>query len=306
MGSLAFFQGSARSSRHLWVIGLHETACTGILLSPDPKQAPILRRSSDVDNPGDLASALAGFLSCGARDLAETSREEGRKSDRKMGTAPRSPVDVGIILSSRLCRYLAVPWSDAFLQKDEAAAYLRTEFLGVYGDPANDWEIIAQDADYDRPRAACAVEASLLRNLRESYAAMAVKPVFCRPSLSVAFDHFSPRMNAEKGIFALVEKDALSFMAWAGDDILDIDIERCAEKDRGNALTGWYERHRLTEGDGFRMFVLCPPDFAHREIADDEKCEWVFLGESEDGRGDRILLPDSHGHYRMPTDALWD
>lgn len=252
--------------------------------------------SYDLADSGDFVAALTAFLS-------EWMEKNPEKRDE--ASAWRGAVDVGIVLSSALCRYLVVPWSDAFLKKETRAAYLRAEFTTAYGDSARDWEFVSQDADYDRPTAACAIDASLLRTLREACARMDLKLIFCRPLLSVIFDSFVPSLNEKDGIFALVEKDVIALMAWANDEILDIDVEVFEEGNWTTALDGWAERMRLTEGgdlDAFKVFILCPSWARRKEIPGAERPEWIFLDESGEDR--MAFLPERKAS--VPVDTLWE
>ncbi|MDR2506501.1 MAG: hypothetical protein LBD67_00660 [Candidatus Accumulibacter sp.] len=256
----------------------------GLLLRSGAKQGPVSRYFAGTDS---FETALSGFIA----------RKTARGVKKK-----HLPNSVGVVVSNNFCRYLVVPWSDAFLQKEESVAYLRTEFGNVYGNSVEDWEIISQNAGYDRPRVACAMDASLLRSLREGCEQMGLKLAFCRPYLSMAFDHFLRYMDGVNGIFALVEKNVLTFTAWSDNDIMDVDVEHCEEKNWTNVLTGWCERNRLMEGGAFKIFVVCPSGLRCRDIPSAGETGWNFLGWSDDAQ---ILVSVPPEYYFMPACAIW-
>jgi hypothetical protein len=88
-----------------------------------------------------------------------------READRASAGLP-----LRFTLSSRWCRMMSVPWSDALLSAPSAQRFLQTQFMSLYGDVARDWVVTCDDAPYGEPRMACAIERDLLEALQQAAA----------------------------------------------------------------------------------------------------------------------------------------
>ncbi len=183
----------------------------------------------------------------------------------KLEEKPESASRSGAVLSNQACRFLALPWSDALLDRAEATEYSARAFRNAYGERAGEWTIAVQDEGYGRPRLACAVERRAMTELEQTCAARGSRLVFVRPYFSVAFDRFRDRCAADEGVMAVVEPGVLAIGRWQGGAIVDVDVEPCGPNWPA-ALSAWLVRHALMEECPGEVMVLCPPGLANDGI----------------------------------------
>lgn len=119
------------------------------------------------------------------------------------------PARVRVILSSRLVRYVRVPWSDALGDAEEEAAFARHCFERVYGDAVAQWDLRVSDARDGVPRLASAVDAALPVALREVFAAAGVRLDSIQPSLMAVYNDYRRRLLGRHAWLALLEPGCL-------------------------------------------------------------------------------------------------
>lgn len=246
-----------RVDKERWAIGLHAASQASILRLPG-RNAGLVKRC--VSGQGESASELADFLI--PTDDA--------------GTNKKPPDRVGVVISNGFCRYLSIPWSDVLVESDGGIAYLQRAFAENYGEVARTWEIVCQDAGYGRPRVACAIEKSLLQDIRSACVQKRLNLAFCKPYFDVALSCFRSQITAERGAFAVVEEDVLTIGSWAAGAIVEVDVEPC-ESDWPDVLAAWCARSALIDSRSTEVLVVCPP-------------EWLGALDDEVGkRGWRVL-----------------
>lgn len=246
-----------RVAKERWIIGLQATSQTSICRFPERNGGLVTRRAS---SHGEGASGLADFL---------IPTDDG-------GASKNPPDRVGVVISNGFCRYLSIPWSDVLVASDGGIAYLQRAFAEDYGEVARTWEIVCQDAGYGQPRVACAVEKSLLQDIRSACVQKKLNLAFCKPYFDVALSCFRSQITAERGAFAVVEEDVLTIGSWAAGAIVEVDVEPC-ESDWPDVLAAWCARSALIDSRSTEVLVVCPP-------------EWLGALDDEVGkRGWRVL-----------------
>ena len=114
-----------------------------------------------------------------------------------------------VILSSRLVRYLLVPWSEALVDAEEEAAFARHCFARVYGEAAGEWDIRVGDEREGAQRLACAVDAALPEALRAAFVAAHVRLDSIQPNLMAVCNEYRGRLRRRHAWLALLEPGSL-------------------------------------------------------------------------------------------------
>jgi hypothetical protein len=119
------------------------------------------------------------------------------------------PAHASVILSSRLVRYVLVPWSDALSDAEEEAAYARHCLDQTYGEAAAQWELRVSDERDGAPKLACAVDAALPAGLREAFAAAGVRLDSIQPNLMAVYNDYRRSLQGRYAWLALLEQGSL-------------------------------------------------------------------------------------------------
>lgn len=199
---------------------------------------------------------------------------------RAVTSALRAMFDTGgdstvanLVLSSRYCRYLSLPWSDALLDRPASANYLRQAFVDAYGDGAADWYIVIPDTPYGQTVVACAVERAVLDQVRDTSLASRLSNV--RPYFSAAYELFRKEIDAANAVFAVVEENLMTVGRICERSVVEVDVLSAGEAWPA-VLVAWLSRTALLEGEPGPVFVACPP--AWRGSAPQETgADWRFL-----------------------------
>ena len=117
---------------------------------------------------------------------------------------------VSVVLSSRWCRMMTVPWSDAILREDSAVRFLQSQYVALYGDEALGWTVTVDDAPYGHPRLACAVEGELLQSLHQLAAENKSQCRSVQPVVSAAWRAITRSSGLPAKAFAVIESDRLT------------------------------------------------------------------------------------------------
>lgn len=119
------------------------------------------------------------------------------------------------MLSSRLVRFLTVPWSDEMLSAAGERSYLHSQFEMVFGESAHEWSFTAEALGRHKPRLACAVPRELMNGLCEAAADRKVSVVSLSPWLVHAINRHRAEMDME-GWFAGVEPGQIALAELVG------------------------------------------------------------------------------------------
>lgn len=107
----------------------------------------------------------------------------------------KDAVSVSVILSNHFVRYALVPQSDGVHGAEEEIALARYHFAKLHGEPSRAWDVRLSEPAADGPRIACAIDAGLLRSLRECF------PRDARPRLISVQPYFAAALNAWRAQF---------------------------------------------------------------------------------------------------------
>jgi hypothetical protein len=122
---------------------------------------------------------------------------------------------VTVALSNRFVRYVIVPWQDQLAGADMEAAFARHCFRQVYGAAADAWEIRVSSTPPGHPRIASAVDAELIRELREAFAGSGLKIRSIQPYLMAAYNKWRRKLDTRGCLFMLAEERFYTCMAFA-------------------------------------------------------------------------------------------
>ncbi|MGE5493185.1 MAG: hypothetical protein ACM31P_18090 [Actinomycetota bacterium] len=117
------------------------------------------------------------------------------------------------ILSNHFAHYLLIPWQEKLSGEDDLLALVRHRFTEVYGDAADDWEILWSEGKPPAPYLACAVDRRLLVGLRDASSAAGLPLTSIRPYLLAAFNRWRRELDGRKDWFLLAEEGRLC-LAW--------------------------------------------------------------------------------------------
>lgn len=151
-------------------------------------------------------------------------------------------VDVTILLSSGIARYLSFPKHPDIRQAEELKTLALHHFVQVYGDAANNWSI-KLNACKTGENIASAVESNLLEGLREIFSINQQRLISIQPALMASFNlHKKELPNTGCGWFVFSENGYLTF-ALIGDGQW-----RYVQTRRGTSidLLQWLERENLS------------------------------------------------------------
>jgi hypothetical protein len=95
---------------------------------------------------------------------------------------------VTLVLSSHHARYALLPWSPHLAREGEWEALARVQFEENFGPAAVDWEVRVSTSPKGEARVACAIDRSLLAELRAAVRAAGAKLLSVQPGLMHAFN----------------------------------------------------------------------------------------------------------------------
>lgn len=137
---------------------------------------------------------------------------EALKDCFKATTFPRSPVV--LVLSNRFVRYVAIPWNDSIVARDERLAFARHCFKERYGDVASNWTVQLGKGGYGESNVACAIDAGLINGVQEAATKANVRLESVQPYLMSVYNQFRYGLGENDGAcLATVESDTLC-LAW--------------------------------------------------------------------------------------------
>ncbi len=119
--------------------------------------------------------------------------------------------DATLIISNHFVRFLMLPWSDVALNDAEKLSLLRQRFVEVYGEVSATWEMCLNEGSFGSPSLACAVETSLLEQLKSVFSTSSLRLKSIQPYLMTAFNFCRKDLGngaawfvlAEQGIFCI-------------------------------------------------------------------------------------------------------
>lgn len=119
---------------------------------------------------------------------------------------PRVATNVDLVLSDHYVRYQLVPWHEDINTSDEIAALGRACFADAYGTLADGWEIQIDVGEYGAPGVACAIEQSLVLELRTAFSEKGMRLASLQPAFTGVFNRFGMQLG-ETVLFASVDGD---------------------------------------------------------------------------------------------------
>lgn len=171
----------------------------------------------------------------------------------EMSDAKLRGLPVFVTLSSRWCRMMIIPWSDALLKSGSAALFLQSQYIALYGDVARNWAITADKRSYGRPRIACAIEQDLLQSLLQCTQAHKLSCQSVESIIPTAWRAFVEIAGIGTKAFAVIEPDRLTFA--------------CAEQGEINAVQSqiWDQSGPNELMSAWKRWVLRLPELADVE-----------------------------------------
>ena len=151
------------------------------------------------------------------------------QSSLQQPDSPGKSLPFSVVLSSRWCRMMMVPWSDAMLEDSGAERFLRSQYLALYGDEALGWTITVDDAPYGHPRLACAVERDLLQSLHKFASDHKSQCRSVEPVISAAWRAVARASGPSTKAFAVVEDDRLTLACAEQGKITGVQSQPCGE-----------------------------------------------------------------------------
>ena len=114
--------------------------------------------------------------------------------------------DATLILSNHFVRFLMLPWSDVALNDAEKLSLLQQRFVEVYGEASATWEMRLNKESFGSPSLACAVETSLLEQLKSVVNASSLRLQSVQPYLMTAFNFCRRDLGNAAAWFVLAEQ----------------------------------------------------------------------------------------------------
>ena len=119
--------------------------------------------------------------------------------------------DATLILSNHFIRFLMLPWSDVELDEAEQNSLLQQRFIEVYGETSEIWDVRLNEGAFGFPSLACAMQTSMLGQIKSAFAASSLKLKSVQPYLMTAFNLCRKNLGkgtawfilAEQGIFCI-------------------------------------------------------------------------------------------------------
>jgi hypothetical protein len=139
-----------------------------------------------------------------AKGMSKIAEQDGRTWQQAVQTLqdilPQLPVTRGkvtVVLSNAFVRYLLVNGGEVLTGEDERLALARHDFLKVYGDVAQSWEIRIGAADANVKYLASAVDTGLIEQLRQIFSATGFTLDSIQPYFALAFDTWCTKLDSK-------------------------------------------------------------------------------------------------------------
>jgi hypothetical protein len=161
------------------------------------------------------------------------------QSTLQQSDSPAHGLPVSVVLSSRWCRMMMIPWSDAMLEDDSAEHFLQSQYVALYGDEALGWTIAVDDAPYGHPRLACAIERELLQSLHQLVSDSKSRCQLVEPVISAAWRIVARLSGLSTKAFAIIEGDRLSLACAIQGKITAIQSQACGKDWTGELVRAW-------------------------------------------------------------------
>jgi hypothetical protein len=203
--------------------------------------APPLLRARSVPTAIDLASSAAGL-----GDPAPATGVDAALA----GYIARCAAQHGgrhrwsVLLSSSICRFVEVPWSEDLLHPSHELPYLQSCFASVYGGAASQWEVVHSEGSPGKPRLGAAVPTSVLQALDRLCGESSVMAEQIAPLVTVVYSELRKQLAGRSGALAVIESDALGIVRWDDFSVRSVDV-MTSRTSLHDQLHIWLSRHTL-------------------------------------------------------------
>lgn len=192
-----------------------------LFLAPDRLVAVRLSR-------GPRRRALAGHV-----ETCEASASDAAPMLARLADLLRQPqwgrADAIVLLSSRFATYQLLPWTEAVLDADEAAARTRQLLARARGESAAALELRTSSGGFGHASLASGVEQRLLAAVREACAAASLRVVSIQPYLMAAFNACRRALPRGPHWFVVAESGTLCTALIQGGRWLSLRSRRVAD-----------------------------------------------------------------------------
>ena len=151
-------------------------------------------------------------------------------------------VDVTLLLSSEMTRYLSFPKHAAIRQAQELKAFAQHQFVHIYGEAANSW-IIKVNICKTGENIASAVESSFIDDLREIFSGKQQTLISIQPALMVSFNLHKKELQNKDCWFVFSENGYFTYALIGDGQWQYVQTRRGMSIDN---LLQWLERENLS------------------------------------------------------------
>lgn len=109
-----------------------------------------------------------------------------------------------VVLSNSFVRYALIPWNDASLSSQEEDILFQTKFEELYGD-MDGWRILADGAQYGKPRIACAVHQALIDRINELWKTKGINGGEIVPYFVACLNRWHRCLGQHSGMIVIAE-----------------------------------------------------------------------------------------------------
>lgn len=151
-------------------------------------------------------------------------------------------VEVTILLSSEMTRYLSFPKHANIKQAEELKSFALHQFIQIYGEAVNNWAIKVSVCKAGE-NIASAVESNFLDGLREIFSNKQQKLISIKPALMTAFNLHKKELQNKSCWFVLSENGCLTYALIADGQWKYVQTRR------GTSIANllqWLERENLS------------------------------------------------------------
>lgn len=120
------------------------------------------------------------------------------------------PRSVCIVLSGRFVRWQLLAWHPELARQEEVAAHARLRFAETFGTPANDWTVLHAAQPPRKAIPACAVDASLVQQLRAICLSAGTRLQSVTPYFSGAAQNWHRELAGKTAWLGVIESDWLT------------------------------------------------------------------------------------------------
>ena len=115
--------------------------------------------------------------------------------------------DATLILSNHFIRFLMLPWSDVELDEAEKHSLLQQRFIEVYGETSEIWDLRLNEGAFGFPSLACAVQTSMLEQIKSAFTTSSLRLKSVQPYLMTAFNLCRKSLGKGTAWFILAEQE---------------------------------------------------------------------------------------------------